>query len=45
MSAVVEYSQQFQVRAAEEPARLPEGAATAEILADYAVMPEQARSC
>ena len=44
MSAVVEYSQQFQARAAEELSLLPEGAATAEILADYALMREQARA-
>ena len=41
---VVEYSREFQVRAAEELARLPEGSAVAEMLADYAVMREQARA-
>ena len=42
---VVEYSREFQARAAEELALLPEGSAIAEMLADYAVMREQARSC
>ncbi|TCO68279.1 hypothetical protein EV655_1293 [Rhodovulum euryhalinum] len=41
----VEYSREFQARAAEELALLPEGSAVAEILADYAVMREQARAC
>jgi hypothetical protein len=41
----VEYSREFQVRAAEELALLPEGSAIAEMLADYAVMREQARAC
>ena len=42
---VVEYSREFQARAAEELALLPEGSATAQILADYSVMREQARVC
>ena len=42
---VVEYSRNFQARAAEELALLPEGSAVAEMLADYAVMREQARAC
>jgi hypothetical protein len=42
---VVEYSREFQARAAEELALLPEGSVIAEMLADYAVMREQARSC
>jgi hypothetical protein len=41
---VVEYSWEFQVRAAEELALLPEGSAVVEMLADYAVMREQARN-
>lgn len=41
---VAEYSRDFQTRAAEELALLPEGSAIAEMLADYAVMREQARS-
>lgn len=41
---VVEYGREFQTRAAEELALLPEGSAIAEMLADYAVMREQARS-
>jgi uncharacterized protein YceK len=41
---VVEYSREFQVRAAEELALLPERSAVAEMLADYAVMREQARN-
>ena len=35
---VVEYSREFQARAAEELALLSEGSASAEMLADYAVM-------
>ena len=42
---VVEYSREFQARAAEELALLPEESAIAEMLADYAVMREQARGC
>ncbi|ROU03889.1 hypothetical protein EAT49_00300 [Histidinibacterium lentulum] len=42
--AVVEYSREFQARAADELALLPERSAIAEMLADYAVMREQARS-
>lgn len=40
---VVEYNREFQSRAAAELALLPEGSAIAEMLADYAVMLEQAR--
>jgi len=40
---VVEYSREFQARAAEELALLPEGSAVAEMLSDYAVMRDQAR--
>lgn len=42
---VVEYSREFQARAAEERALLPEGSAVAEMLADYAVLRDQARVC
>ena len=42
---VVEYSGQFQVRAAEEMERLPDGSAVVEMMADYAVMRDQARAC
>ena len=42
---VVEYSQEFQERAAEELALLPQGSAIAVLLSDYAVMREQARAC
>jgi hypothetical protein len=42
---VVEYGREFQALAAEELARLPEGSMIMEMLADYAVMREQARSC
>ena len=42
---VVEYSREFQARAAEELVLLPEDSAVAEMLADYAVMREQARAC
>ena len=41
---VVEYSREFQARAAEELALLPEGSAIAEMMSDYAVMREQARA-
>ena len=42
---VVEYSREFQARAAEEMALLPEGSVIAEMLSDYSVMREQARVC
>jgi uncharacterized protein YceK len=42
---VVEYSREFQARAAEELDRLPEGSMIEEMLGDYAVMREQARVC
>jgi hypothetical protein len=42
---VVEYSREFQARAAEELDLLPEGPAIAQMLADYAVMRGQARAC
>jgi hypothetical protein len=42
---VVEYSRNFQARAAKELALLPEGSAIAEMISDYAVMREQARVC
>ncbi|WP_306418022.1 hypothetical protein [Jannaschia formosa] len=42
---MVEYSREFQARAAEELALLPEDSAISEMLADYAVMREQARAC
>ena len=42
---VVEYSREFQARAAEELARLADGSAIAEMLSDYAVMREQTRNC
>ena len=42
---VVEYSPEFQARAAEELGLLPEGSAIAVMLSDYAVMREQARAC
>jgi len=42
---VVEYGREFQARAAEELALLPQGSAVAEMLSDYAVMREQARVC
>ena len=41
---VVEYGREFQARAAEELARLPEGSAILEMLSDYAVMREQAQA-
>ena len=42
---VVEYSRAEQVRVAAELAALPEGAAIAEWLADYAVLRDQVRAC
>jgi len=42
---VVEYRREFQARAAEEMALLPEGSVIAEMLSDYSVMREQARVC
>src|SRR5690606_29966090 len=42
---VVEYSRAFQARAADELDLLPEGSASAELLADYSVMRDQARRC
>jgi len=42
---VVEYGREFQARAAEELALLPEGSAIEEMLSDFAVMREQARGC
>lgn len=42
---VVEYSREFQARAADELDLLPEGSAIAEMLSDYAVMREQAQVC
>ena len=42
---VVEYGREFQARAAEQLARLPEGSAIVEMLSNYAVMREQARAC
>jgi hypothetical protein len=42
---VVEYGREFQARAAEELALLPHGSTIGEMLADYAVMRDQARAC
>ncbi|MBK1637979.1 hypothetical protein CKO24_02790 [Rhodothalassium salexigens DSM 2132] len=42
---VVDYSREFQARAAGELARLPDVSAIAEMLSDYAVMREQVRMC
>ena len=42
---VVEYDPEFQARAADELVLLPEHSALAEMLADYAVIREQARAC
>lgn len=42
---VVEYSKEFQALAAEELALLPEGSVIAEMLADYSILRDQARSC
>ncbi len=42
---VVEYSREFQARAAGELDLLPDGSAIAEMMSDYAVMRDQARAC
>ncbi len=42
---VVEYSREFQARAAEEMAMLPDGSTVVEMMADYAAMRDQARVC
>ena len=42
---VVEYTREFQGRAAEELRLLPDSSAIAELLADYSVMRDQARTC
>ena len=42
---VVEYSREFQARAAEELELLPDGSTVVEMMGDYAVMREQARVC
>lgn len=42
---VVEYSREFQARAAEELAMLPDGSAVVEMMGDYAVMRDQACAC
>lgn len=41
----VDYSREFQARAADELTLLPEESAIAEMLADYGVIREQALSC
>lgn len=42
---VVEYSREFQARAADELDLLPDGSAIAWMLSDYAVLRDQARAC
>ena len=42
---IVEYSREFQARAADELALLPNGSAVVEILSNYAVMRDQAQNC
>ena len=42
---VVEYSGEFQARAAEELALLPEGSAIVEMMGEYSAMREQVRAC
>ena len=42
---VVEYSREFQARAAEELAMLPDGSVVVEMMGDYAVIRDQARGC
>ncbi|MCR9157066.1 MAG: hypothetical protein NXH80_07460 [Rhodobacteraceae bacterium] len=42
---LVEYSGEFQARAAEELATLPDGSAIVEMMGDYAVLREQLLIC
>ena len=42
---MVEYSREYQARAAEELVLLPDGSAVVEMLRDYAVMRDQGRVC
>jgi len=42
---VAVYNREFQARAAEELALLPEGSAVVEMMGDYAVMRDQVRGC
>ncbi len=42
---VVEYSREFQARAAEELAMLPDGSVVVEMMGDFSVMRVQARVC
>lgn len=42
---VVEYSSEFQARAADELDLLPEGSPISEMLSDYSVMRDQAQAC
>jgi hypothetical protein len=42
---VVEYSREFQARAAGELALLPDGSAVIEMMSDYVVMRDQSRAC
>lgn len=42
---VVEYSREFQARAADELDLLPERSVIAEMLSDYAVLRNQAQAC
>jgi hypothetical protein len=42
---IIEYSREFQARAPEELALLPDELAIAEMLSDHAVMRDQARMC
>lgn len=42
---LVDYSREFQARAATELDLLPDRSAIAEIVADYSVMRDQARAC
>ena len=42
---VVEYSREFQARAAEELAMLPDESAIVQMMGDYAVIRDQAHAC
>jgi hypothetical protein len=42
---IIEYNREFRARAADELATRPDGSTIAEMLSDYAVLRDQARSC
>ncbi len=42
---VIECGREFQARAAEELARLPDGSAVVQMMGDYAVLRDQTKAC